>query len=334
MCVRRGGSTPGSVEARPGTGARSPASTSAASATPATATAARVPSSVQPFAATRWRSTVAGAAGEVGGDGHDPLAVDGAAHASCCSVEPWRGQRSSPATSAQAKGTGATLRPCCSSRQHSSIAPPPVPPASSGRATPSRPVAASVAHSGRSIESSAASTALIRSTVDLAGEDVGGERRDRLLLVGEGEVHQAGANTGRVRSAPASSHWTATGHADLDVVGLHVDEVRHEAGALLEIDERDQQRVLERRHLRVVVDDEAVHGAPARRLDRVPLVLWQFGHIGPGGWRRVPHAGAALDQQPVLAGALEPERVVAVDRRAAAARGLRLAAAQRRRCRA
>ena len=46
--------------------------------------------------------------------------------------------------------------------------------------------------------------------VDLTGEDVGGEPGDRLLVVGEGEVHQAGANTGRVRSSPASSQRRAT----------------------------------------------------------------------------------------------------------------------------
>ena len=91
---------------------------------------------------------------------------------------------------------------------------------------------------------------------------------------------------------------------------VHPVEVGDQPRPLLQLDEADGQRVLERRHLRVVHDHVRVHRAAAARLHRVPL---QRAAHGAGRQRRVAQRaarGAVLNQQLVGAGALEPERVV------------------------
>ena len=104
-------------------------------------------------------------------------------------------------------------------------------------------------------------------------EDLRREVGDVALLLGESEVHYAttGRNCGSVRSSSISTSSHSTGHADGDVGGVDVDEVRHQPGAFFEFDHGDEQRVVERRHLRVVVHHVAVDGAAPAGFDRVPL---------------------------------------------------------------
>ncbi len=73
----------------------------------------------------------------------------------------------------------------------------------------------------------------------------------------------------------------------------------------------DGERVVERRDLRVVVDHEAVDGAPAAGLDGVPLVATGTRAHRPGRVAQRPAGRAALDQQLPVLGPLEEELVVA-----------------------
>ena len=114
-------------------------------------------------------------------------------------------------------------------------------------------------------------------------------------------------------------------HADRDVLGLDAAEVGDHPRPLLQLDQADRQRVLERGHLGVVHHDVGVQGAAAARVDGVPL---ERAAVGAGRQRRVAQGaarGAVLDQQLVGAGALEPERVVLGQRRLRARRARRLA---------
>ena len=154
------------------------------------------------------------------------------------------------------------------------------------------------------------------------GEQAIGGLLDGPLLLVEGEVHQlflvslvagpsgAGRNTGRVRSSSNSSKSATTGMPMAIVLGGDAAHVGHQPGALFELDQRHHQRVVERRHLGVVVDDEAVDGAPARRGDRVPVEGPAVGTRRAGRVAEGAAVGAALDEQLVLLGPLEEEAVV------------------------
>ena len=65
------------------------------------------------------------------------------------------------------KGTGATLRPCCSRTRQTSVSPRPDPPWSSGTARPSRLDRASAAHNSSSTRSSVASISATRAGVTM-----------------------------------------------------------------------------------------------------------------------------------------------------------------------
>ena len=67
--------------------------------------------------------------------------------------------------------------------------------------------------------------------------------------------------------------------------------LRHEPGALLELDERDDVAVLEERQRRVARHHEAVARSRGPTPRSCPTrAQWQCGHIGRGGWRSVAHA--------------------------------------------
>src|SRR5438552_2191125 len=93
-----------------------------------------------------------------------PVATAGSSR-SCCARVPNSTIGSAPITSDGSAGTGATLRPTCSSSRQSSRNPSPLPPTASGRAIPSRLAVASCAHVSRSNPSPPASTSFSRSWV-------------------------------------------------------------------------------------------------------------------------------------------------------------------------
>src|SRR5581483_2785967 len=84
---------------------------------------------------------------------------------------------------------------------------------------------------------------------------------------------------------------------DRDVARIHAAEVRDDTGPLLELDERDDVGALEPRPLGMARHDEAVHGAPSGRFDRVPRERVAARAHRP---RRVAERrarGAALDEE-------------------------------------
>ena len=80
-----------------------------------------------------------------------------------CAAEPKCARGNAPRTSVAHSGTGATARPCASSRRHSSMSPWPAPPSDSGTAIPRRSASPSAFHTPRSTRSSLFSTVPTRS---------------------------------------------------------------------------------------------------------------------------------------------------------------------------
>ena len=104
---------------------------------------------------------------------------------------PKRARGSAPRTTVAHSGTGATARPCCSRTRHSSVRPRPEPPCSSGTARPRRLALASSDHRAASKRSSVSSISATRSASAMPWKIGRRGLRHRLLLLGEGEVHQA-----------------------------------------------------------------------------------------------------------------------------------------------
>ena len=130
----------------------------------------------------------------------------------CCSAVPNRARGRAPRTTVAHSGTGATARPCCSSTRHSSVSPRPDPPCASGTARPSR-LARAKLRPQRVVEPVVGLLDLGHPVgVDHAVEDAGRGLGHRLLLLGEGEVHQAAPasrSRGRRNIGSVSSSSTA-----------------------------------------------------------------------------------------------------------------------------
>ncbi len=98
--------------------------------------------------------------------------------------------------------------------------------------------------------------------------------------------------------------------ADEDGVGGDPADVGHQSGALLQLDQRHHQRVVEGRDLRVVIDHEAVDGPPARGHLGVPLERPAVTARRPRRVAEGAAVGAPLDEELVLLGSVEEEPVV------------------------
>src|SRR5207244_6226924 len=91
-----------------------------------------------------------------------------------------------------------------------------------------------------------------------------------------------------------------------------------------QLDERDDERVVERRDLRMMVDDEAVHDASTAGLNAVPIERPTRAAHRSRWVSQSPTRRAALDEELAPGGALEEERVVLRDRGTRTLRPLRL----------
>ena len=191
------------------------------------------------------------------------------------SSEPNSAMGSAPRTTVDHNGTGATTRPWRSSTRDSSIRPRPAPPKPPAPPVPADwPWPAPSTTRGRSDRPSI-STHPIRG--DHPPEDPLDRLGHRLLLFGEGEVHQA-ALSGTARPAEHRDselvvhrhHLRHHGHADGDVGGVDADQVAHQAGAFVELHHRHDQGVVEAGHLGMVDDHEAVDRAPVRSRSPCP----------------------------------------------------------------
>src|SRR5688572_23790698 len=116
---------------------------------------------------------------------------------------------------------------------------------------PSRPVEASSFQSERSMRSSEASTSLTRSTfMDPLKTCSASWRTASASSVKEKSTsapHRSERREGEV--LVVLDELDLDGQADLDVLGFDADDVGHQADALLELDQADGQRVVERRDL-------------------------------------------------------------------------------------
>ena len=120
---------------------------------------------------------------------------------------------------------------------------------------------------------------------------------------------QAGSNCGRFRPSDSGSQVDAHAHADADGGRRAPDDVRHEPRPLVELDQRDDVRLVTEhaRQVGPVLDEERVDRARPGRLAPLEGVTEALqAHLA---WE--PHRclarGAPLEQEPVLAGGV-PER--------------------------
>ena len=208
--------------------------------------------------------------------GQDGVAADDlGSHAACCSLVPNAAIGRAPRRASASSGTGATRRPCSWSTQAE------LDQAEAGaavglghaRCRAGRPWPAPT-RARRRCGRSLASISLTRSTRDHAGEDLRGEIADGARSSVKAKSISApppGAELRERQLVVEAPRSPRPRHADDDVGGIDADQVGDQPGALLELDDGDDERVVERRDLRVVVDDVAVDGAAAAGLDGVPL---------------------------------------------------------------
>ena len=126
------------------------------------------------------------------------------------------------------------------------------------------------------MRSSLASTAAIRSASDQSREDPGRRLGHGELLLGQREVHQArpsraaGTNTGSDRSSSKSTNSARTAIPTSISSSVDPAQVGHDPRPLLQLDQADRQRVLERGDLGVVDHHVGVERAAARPTPRCP----------------------------------------------------------------
>ncbi len=118
------------------------------------------------------------------------------------------------------------------------------------------------------------------------------------------------AKTGNVSSSSNVSNPAITGIPMDMALGRNVADIGHQAGALLEFDKGHDQRIVERRHLGVVIDHEAVDSAPSRCGHRVPLERTALSTRWARGVPQGAAVGASLDEESVIFCPVEEESIV------------------------
>src|SRR5262245_2709821 len=190
-----------------------------------------------------------------------------------------------------------------------------MPPSSAGTARPRSPASASVDQSGRSSTARSAPSRFSRSGPTSFSRMPRARSRTVVCSSPKRKSTSASRRTehGELHLVVDLLEAQRDGHADADVRRRAPDEVRDDAGPLVELDERAHERILVARELRMVEHGMAVDLARALRADRRPFDrLALAAHRA----RRMPERAAALallDQELAACDRLPPPAVVVAD---------------------